>query len=184
MNCLAHNKKDAQSLDVNLVLNKESIFKLPRPHQGQIAYASDTNETYVYNDGWQLLGDVKVNGDGLKMSLYELNRSIMEQLPPLADYDTAIDTINAFKDNADNTFYMLYGKDISYFTIFKMQTAHEFSDCDSLGDAVFECLENVGTVKAVDKTEDGAIEIWMDVKGEIVCLYLFPYDNGIVTVKE
>ena len=94
MNCLAHEKKNAQPLDVNLALKKDAIFKLPRPHQGQVAYAIDTNETYIYNEGWQVLGDVKMEGNGLQMSLYELNRSIMEQLPPLADYEKAINTIN------------------------------------------------------------------------------------------
>lgn len=183
MNCLAHQKKNAQPLDVNLCLKKDAIFKLPRPHIGQVAYATDTEETYVYGqDGWQILGDVKVSGEGLHMSLYELNRSIMEQLPDLTDYDTAINTINDFKDKTHNSFYMLYGKDISYFTIFKLHDIHY--ECDSLGDAVLECLENVGTVKTVDVTQEGSVEIWIDVNGEIHCLYLFPYDTGIVTVKE
>lgn len=185
MNCLAHQKKNAQPLDVNLCLKKDAIFKLPRPHLGQVAYATDTEETYIYGqDGWQVFGDVKVNGEGLKMSLYDLNRSIMEQLPALTDYDTAINTINAFEKKTYNAFYMLYGKDISYFTIFKMQNAkYENYECESLGDAVLECLENVGVVKTIDMTDEGTVEIWMDINGEIHCLYLFPYDTGVVTVK-
>ena len=183
MNCLAHQKKNAQPLDVNLCLKKDVIFKLPRPHIGEIAYATDTEETYIYGqDGWQVLKDVKVSGEGLHMSLYELNRSIMEQLPNLTDYNTAINTINDFKDKTHNSFYMLYGKDISYFTIFKLQDIQY--ECDSLGSAVFECLENIGTVKTVDVMQEGSVEIWVDVNGEIHCLYLFPYDTGIVTVKE
>ena len=183
MNCLAHQKKNAQPLDVNLCLKKDAICKLPRPHLGQVAYATDTEEIYVYGqDGWQILGDVKVNGEGLHMSLYELNRSIMEQLPALADFDEATETINNYQAQTKNKFYMLYGKEISYFTIFNM--VEEYSEFESLGDAVLECLATVGAVKSVYLTQDNTIEIWADINGEIHCLYLFPYDTGIVTVKE
>ena len=182
MNCLVNKK--SEPLDCSIVLNKEAIFKLPRPHMGQVALAKDTNEVYVYmSDGWQVMSDtVKMEGEGLKMSLYELNRSIIEQLPTMTDFTKAIDVINAYKACTKNQYYMLYGKDLSYFTMFNVQ---EQGECDSLGCGVIECLANVGEVRAVDLTEAGdAIEIWVVANGTVSCLYLFPYDTGVVTVKE
>ena len=183
MNCLT-NKKNALPLDTNLCLNKEAIFKLPRPHNGQIAHAKDTNEIYMYNDGWQLFNkDVKMSGEGLKMSLYDLNCSIMEQLPAITDFTAAIELINNYRSKTENNLYMLYGKDISYFTLFNI--VNMLYECESLGHGVIECLESVGAIKSVDLTEDkAAVEIWAMSNDKAVCLYLFSYDTGVVKVKE
>ena len=184
MNCLT-NKKKTTPLDTSLVLNKDILFQLPRPHLGQVAYAADTNETYIYGqDGWQLLSNnVKLEGQGLQMNLYDLNCSIMEQLPTITDFTNAINVINDYKASIFNYHYMLYGKDISYFTVFEV---HDKGECDSLGHGVIECLTSVGDIKAVDLTEaKDAVEIWVVTpEGKTTCLYLFPYDSGIVTVKE
>ena len=74
---------------------------------------------------------------------------------------------------------MLYGKEISYFTLFKIVEPQYFSY------EVIECLKNVGDIKAIDLTEDkDAIEAWVIADNEVTCLYLFPYDLGIVQVGE
>ena len=73
-------------------------------------------------------------------------------------------------------------KEISYFTIFSIQ---KYAECDTLGEAVIECLNNVGEIKSIDLDEGGnAIECWVTTGDESTCLYLFPYDDGIVSVKE
>jgi hypothetical protein len=49
-----------------------------------------------------------------------------------------------------------------------------------------ECLINVGPVYSIGLTADkGAIEIWVKdtEKDVLTCMYLFPYDNGIVRIK-
>ena len=74
---------------------------------------------------------------------------------------------------------MMYGKEISYFTLFKVNEPLLF------GDTVADCIPNVGTVKAVDITEaNDAVEIWVINNDEPTCLYLFPYDMGLVEVGE
>lgn len=184
MNCLAHQKKNAQPLDANLCLKKDAIFKLPRPHAGQVAIASDTNETYIYGkDGWQLFNDVKVEGKGLNMSLYNLNQSIIAQMHNIIDFTDSIMLINEFNETVKNKYYMLYAKDISYFTVFHMEKYGEFIN---LGDAVVECLNSIGKVKSIDYTANkDAIEIWIQQQeDEPICAYFFPYDTGIVTVEE
>lgn len=187
MNCLI-DKKNARPLDADLhvdpnalYLSLDTIHKLPRPHNGQVAIDKDTNITYVYNNGWQPLGDVKVAGEGLKMSLYDLNQNIMEQLPDITEFDDKITLINEFKELTNNKYYMLYSKDISYFTMFVIE---KYGEMASLGDAVIECLKNLGKVKSIDFTENrDAIEVWVEYDGKIICAYFFPYDNGILTVE-
>lgn len=183
MNCLVHQKKYAQPLDCTINLTEASIFKLPRPHKGQIAYATDTNKTYIYNDEWHVLdNNIKMDGDGLKMKLYDLNSSIIEQLPTITDFTEVKEILNTYKKMTENQYYMLYGKDISYFTLFRIQEAGE---CENLSEAVIECLLNVGEIKAVDITEDKtSVEIWVTNSEKTICLYLFPYDTGVVTVSE
>lgn len=74
---------------------------------------------------------------------------------------------------------MLYGKEISYFTLYKIIKPQCF------GNEVIDCLKNIGIIKAIDFTEtQDAIEIWVEDDNGPTCLYLFPYDNGVVQVGE
>jgi hypothetical protein len=116
------------------------------------------------------------------MNLYDLNKSIISQLKTIDDFAASITLINDFAENTKNKYYMLYAKDISYFTIFHIEKYGEFTN---LGNGVIECLHNVGAVKSIDYTENkDAIEIWIQQDDEPICAYLFPYDNGIVTIEE
>jgi hypothetical protein len=116
------------------------------------------------------------------MSLYDLNQNIIGQLPDITDFTDKVALINEFRSNTNNKYYMLYSKDISYFTIMVIE---KYGEMDSLGSAVIECLSNLGAVKSIDYTENhDAIEIWVNHNGEIICAYFFPYDNGILTVED
>ena len=76
---------------------------------------------------------------------------------------------------------MLYGKEISYFTLFSKST--QISEFETLGEAVIECLEDIGEVRAATHTEDGmAFEFWSEYEDTVTCLYLFPYDAAIVGI--
>ena len=57
---------------------------------------------------------------------------------------------------------------------------------DSERDGIdIDCCKNVGIIKAMDLTESqDAIEIWVETSEGPTCLYLFPYDNGVVQVGE
>lgn len=72
---------------------------------------------------------------------------------------------------------MLYGKEISYFTLFKLLDSQYFAN------EVIACLKNIGAIKAIDLTEaNDAVEIWVETENGPTVLYLFPYDNGVVCV--
>ena len=87
--------------------------------------------------------------------------------------------VNNLHSKFENFYYMLYGKEISYFTLFKINESKYF------GKEVIECLKDVGYIKAIDLTDTGdAIECWVENEQGPTCLYLFPYDAGVVQVGE
>ena len=119
------------------------------------------------------------------IELYELNRSIIDQQGALSEEDinNKFILINDFANNMRNKFYMLYGREINYFTVFARDRDWEL---ETLALATYECLANIGPVYSIELTaEKDAIEIWVkDTQQDLLtCMYLFPYDNGIVRIK-
>lgn len=165
-------------------LNKTSMMNLPRPQEGDMIHVIDEDKIYIYkNDEWQPINIQSADDQGLKMELYELNRSIIAQLPNITEFEEKIALINEYRLSTNQQFYMLYGKELSYFTVF--MAAGCPCDVSTLGDGVIECLNNVGAIRSIDYTTNkDAIEIWVHIPDEdlTTCLYLFPYDNGVVTM--
>ena len=126
------------------------------------------------------------------VSLYELNRSIIKQQGPLEEKDIK-SKMNILKEfsNTFGKYYLLYGREINYFTLF---VKDENWELESLDLGVIECLNNIGTIYSIEYTkEKDAIEIWIEVETNtdteeseklITCMYLFPYDTGIVKIGE
>lgn len=146
------------------------------PDEGEMAQTPD-GKYIVWHDGeWH---EVKMDSSGIEMGLYDMNKQIIAQLPDLTDWDRVEKLLNDFHTDWNNEYYMMYGKEISYFTVFKIKESIAF------GRTAIECLQNVGTVKAVDLVEAAdAIELWVMYNNEPTCLYLFPYDMGLVEVGE
>ena len=124
------------------------------------------------------------------ISLYELNRSMIKQQGPLEEKDIKL-KMNMLKEfsNTFEKYSLLYGREINYFTLF---VKDENWELESLGIGIIECLNNIGTIYSIEYTkEKDAIEIWVEVETNtdteeneklITCIYLFPYDAGIVKV--
>lgn len=146
------------------------------PQDGEIVINTVDDGYYIYKDGnWM---KINVENSGLNLGLYDLNKQIIAQLPVLSDFSKAITDIRDLHGKYWNKYYMMYGKEISYFTLFEVCGNNEF------GQDVIDCCLNVGVIKAIDMTEaQDAVEIWVQPEdAEPTCLYLFPYDSGIVQV--
>lgn len=163
------------------------IKALPNCHEGETVFNTDTQKGMVYKKGkWE---DIRMEGQGLNMNLYDLNKSIVAQLPNIVDFTDHCNLISKFYWETSNTFYMLYGKEISYFTVFQdisntyVPNETIVLSVPTFANNVIDCLKAFKSVKSIDYTENkDAIEIWVsDEKDNVTCLYLFPYDNGIVT---
>ena len=164
---------------MNTVQNYQVLLQMDqsRFQNGEVVFCKDEETFYLYNDGWTQVAAAADNS-GLTMSLYDLNKSIMPQLEPIADFTNVIEDINIWREKTNNEYYLLYGKEVSYFTLF----AKDVLSHEDLGTVTIDCLRNVGCVYAIDLNKDNVWEIWCDWDGEATCLYLFPYDNGVVEI--
>lgn len=120
------------------------------------------------------------------IELYELNRSIIEQQGTIKEDDIprAMNDLKYLVYTSNNQCYMLYGKEIGYFTLFMRDSVNW--ELETIDIAVIECLMNVGPIYSIELTPDkDAAEIWVKdtEKDLLTCMYLFPYDNGIVRIK-
>ena len=147
------------------------------PVEGELIQTPE-GKYMIWHDGqWHAF---QMESSGVEMGLYDMNKQIIAQLPDLTDWDKVETTLNNFELDWNNEFYMLYGKEISYFTVFRVKEHCAFSR------EVIDIVKNIGSnVKAMDLTEAAdAVEVWIIYDGEPTCLYLFPYDMGIVEVGE
>jgi hypothetical protein len=148
---------------------------------GEIAWIEDEKEFYVWNKGWKAMN---IKSDGLELNLYDMNKQIISQLPIYnqEQIKDMIDSINKMAESSDNKYFMLYGKEISYFTLFS-RTGDNL-EYDNLGLAVVDCLQSVGELVSLSENQvDNALEIWVKQKENVTCLYLFEYDKGVVTFR-
>ena len=147
------------------------------PEEGELVQTPEGKYMIWHDGNWN---EIKMEDSGINIGLYDMNKQIIAQLPVLNDFTKAIADVRDLHGKYWNEYYMMYGKEISYFTLFKVCGMNEF------GQDVIDCCANIGAIKAMDMTEAAdAIEIWVQPdNGEPTCLYLFPYDNGVVQVGE
>lgn len=162
------------------VLEKENLNTL-EAEIGEIAYSKEEQKYYVYT-GNRIWTEIKIDKDtGLNLNLYDLNKSIISQLKPLEKSEIfgKAQSIRDLRHNSKNKHYMLLCKDYSYYTIFEEKENDEFYN---LSDAVLTIAFELGDVYSIEKTGDGAVEIWIKPTGEEepYAFYLFPYDAGVV----
>lgn len=157
------------------------LFSLKVPDNA-IIYVEDKEGFFQKTpEGWEKTQIKGTTNSNIQMSLYDMNRSLIEQLGPLNKniYSEKINLINQYRYDTNNIAYMLYGKEISYFTVFVDNDIPNINV--TLGETIFQCLENVGEIYSIELTENkDAIEFWVKTNEQITCLYLFPYDSAFV----
>lgn len=149
--------------------------------EGECVFCEEDNKLYSWqeNDGW---GPIDLENKGISLNLYELNKTVVSQLPTMtmSDISSKMSIFEDLHKTARNTHYMLLCKEYSYYTIF---------ECDSMlsiptfGAAVCEIVSKIGEVFSIELTENkDAIEIWIKPEEEenAMVFYLFPYDAGVV----
>lgn len=178
--------------------NYQILTNLPNHKKGEIAYCCSENKYYMYIDevqGWKPY-NISLNSSGVNISLYELNKSIISQLP-VFDENAWNGSEKIFNDWLEKQlekqpkpkYFMLYGRDINYFTVFRKVSGT--ADFKTFFMGLKEILNNIGDVYIIDPVEDdSAIEIWIRYIDEeqnideMTCLYLFNYDEGVLTFNE
>lgn len=154
------------------------------PEDNEVFMDRESKQLFLFQDGrWMLL---KTEDLTPKMKLYDINKQLASNLCTLSDEQTVAKAqmITEWSREYMDEYFMLYGKEISYFTVL------HFGDSISkerhhIGNVVIECLESIGNIKSIDVATTGdGIEIWLVPyeSNENTCLYLFPYDAGVVEV--
>lgn len=160
------------------VPNYNVLTHLPgRCEEGELAFLTEENKVYEYvNGSWQ---PQKGKGE-FKMSLYELNKDIVTQLPGLStvDIETKCKEILTHFINSTSKYFMLLGHEIRYYTLFVTNT----QEGNNIVIDLIECLCNLGQVKSIELTQDNtAMEIWVtDQNNSSFCMYFFNYDAGVI----
>lgn len=166
------------------------IGAMPRPEAGDTAYAIDTKKWFIFNgEEWtEAWGSEPESKNNPQMTLYDMNKAIINQLPSYTEEDIvkSKEVIEELYNETKNYYYMLYGKEIGYFTLFHI--TEEAPLKDRFEEVVIECITTLGmSIKSLELTEDHqAIEIWMETADNdksVTCLYLFPYDIGVALVR-
>ena len=146
-------------------LNPEQIS------EGTIVFIENEKKYQMYeNEAW-----VDYNPD-LKLSLYDMNKNLVASQRNM-DWRKVEGVIK--KWNPQGTYFLMYCKDIGYFTLFKRTEGAP----EKFHEVFKDCLINVGDLKACDITEEGnGLEIWVKPKdsNSAICMYLFNYDEGVV----
>ena len=156
-----------------------SLEEVLEPYAGQMVYSEADDKVFRFDPvaGWE---EIKTNGN-LSLSAYEINKQVISQLPPLSAEELAEKKIliRDFMINTQNKYFMLLCRDINYYTLFHLDV-YENTD-ERLEDILFaECTMFIGDIKAVDLTDDGAIEIWVTNETDTYAMYFFPYDAGVI----
>ena len=116
------------------------------------------------------------------MNLYDLNKSIVNQLTPLTvnEIGAKMDLFNSFNQDCNVLHYMLLCKEFNYYTVFEFDP---MTSMPTFGAAICTIISELGEVYSAEYTEDkSAIEIWIKPNGEesALAFYLFPYESGVV----
>ena len=169
---------------INITYRDKDGNVIVNPYEGQLAHSPETSQLYIYKDGgWEL---VQASGTNLQMTMYDMNKQIIGQLPALKNeaIDEAMEVIKNFMLETANTFYMLLGRDINYYTIFHcIEQVVGYDEVPAAAAEVIACVQDWGAIKSVDFNEHkDAIEIWFTKEdGETYVMYLFGYDGGVIT---
>ena len=161
-----------------LTLPEATIFQLPRPEKGDQAFARDTNKYYSYDgEKWN---ETKPEDISLNVSIYEINKQLSAQVPALDEEQlkVAVEVIDKFHSENLSLFYLLYSRELSYFTI--MQKNPFNVENITLGELTIDCLKAAGEIKSVGFDEAiNSIEIWVND----TLFYLFGIDEIIERFK-
>lgn len=166
----AHIRLTYVDKDGNLITN---------PSENDLGYCKETSQICRYEDScWKPIKNL-ANSE-LKLTNYEINRQIIDQMPDLTDEEIAATDkkLYIYLNKQMNKYYMLLCKDISYYTVFCLDETAP----NRIFDELITCCEGLGKIKGIELTDqDDALEIWIKIRDKApVVMYFFSYDAGVI----
>lgn len=161
------------------VKTKKILDTLQNKTEDELAIVDETQKVYVYKDGaWEEFNQK----EGLTISLMELNSLAVSQLAPLTEeeLEEGKQLIREFVDE-DRYYYMLLSNELHYYTVFIV--IDDEGSTPLIEDEVIACLQDMGDIKSIEKTDDGAMEMWVTIEDKSYPFYFFNYKKGIIICK-
>lgn len=122
-------------------------------------------------------------------TLYDWNKSAMEQLKPLSEVELK-DKLRAIREDLflKGRYYMLLCHECRDYTLLTfIQPDAEYTNGEferkKMANELKECLENRGNILSIERETD-AWEIWIRNVEGVFCYYLFPYDQGVIECQK
>lgn len=142
--------------------------------EGELCYVRNEEKMFKYvNNEWVEVENPK--GE-LNMNIYDMNKSLIVQLPDInkKDLEAGKKKINQVASNGK--YFMLLCNELKYYTVFNISD----QGSEKIEDVVLDCINHFGaTIKSIDNTPEGAIEIWIKKYKEAYAMYFFNYDEGV-----
>ena len=145
--------------------------------EGDEAFVISESKIYRYSDGeWKA---AKTPEGKLNISIYEMNKMVVAQLPEAEDKQV-LETVRRYANDCQGKYFMLICKDLNYYTLFVRGEGEGRLEKEAL-----DCMHDIGTVKSAERIEDtDVVELWVEPKDEEpVAMYFFNYEKGVVLCK-
>ena len=117
-------------------------------------------------------------------NLYDVNKNFMAGQPALSqdELTAGLKVIEnyVFDTYKNSTYFMLLCKELSYYTVFVRDSK---SSTNILTNEVLNCLQWIAKdILSIElNTTNNTPEIWIRTpEEEIVCMYFFNYDDGVI----
>lgn len=169
------------------VITKNNIRNLKEVSKGEIFWVSSENKAYVVSDKDKKKIELKALDETATIStgltIYDMNKAIVSKEPILdlskgTVMNKLIDGLMDWFGKRLATYYLAYGRDVHYVTMFKNSANNSFNEASA--QLVVDTIAAVGDIISMDY-EDDRIEVWIrtkDSKAELI--YIMPYDDGLV----
>lgn len=169
------------------VITKNNIRNLKEVSKGEIFWVSSENKAYVVSDKDKKKIELKALDETATIStgltIYDMNKAIVSKEPTLdlskgTVMNKLIDGLMDWFGKRLATYYLAYGRDVHYVTMFKNSASNSFNEASA--QLVVDTIAAVGDIISMDYEED-RIEVWIrtkDSKAELI--YIMPYDDGLV----
>ena len=142
--------------------------------ENEVCHVLNDDKYFKYVNGtWE---EIELPKGELNTNLYTMNKGLMAQLPDIKkkDLEAGKKKINQVASNGK--YFMLLCNELKYYTVFNIVPEGE----EKVEDVVLECIDCFGaTIKSIDNTPEGALEIWIVKDEEAYAMYFFNYDGGV-----
>lgn len=169
------------------VITKNNIRNLKEVSKGEIFWVSSENKAYVVSNKDKKKIELKALDETATIStgltIYDMNKAIVSKEPTLdlskgTVMNKLIDGLMDWFGKRLATYYLAYGRNVHYVTMFKNSASNSFNEASA--QLVVDTIAAVGDIISMDYEED-RIEVWIrtkDSKAELI--YIMPYDDGLV----